>query len=73
MSEIETSGRLRLSDLDNDDLLTISEVAQVLRVSQTTVTREINNRLLTEVRIGRRRRMVRVADLRSYIDAKRHV
>ncbi|MFW6313412.1 MAG: helix-turn-helix domain-containing protein [Spirochaetota bacterium] len=69
MSE-QTTRPTKLSEHDEDDLLTVAEVAGVLRVSTTTVIRELNARHIAEVRIARRR-LVRVADLRVYIDTQR--
>ena len=52
-----------------DELLTVAEVAGVLRVSTMTVYRLIRTGELAAVRVGRNYR-VRSADLQNFIEAQ---
>lgn len=70
---VEKTGASRpsLADYHEDDLLEVPEVARILRVSQTTVLREMRTGRLAYVQIGQRRKFVRTADLREYLQAQR--
>lgn len=51
----------------NDDILTIEEVAKVLKVSKRTVYRWIDNKELKVARIGRKTYRVFESDLKSFV------
>jgi hypothetical protein len=55
-----------LDECSDNDLLTVAETAQILRVSERLVRRELDTANLSEVRVASRR-LVRARDLRSYI------
>ncbi len=54
----------------NLELLTLSEAAERLRISKWGLYQLINKRQLNSITIGKRR-LVTVADLDAYVDARR--
>lgn len=54
-----------------EKLLTVEEVAEILRVSLTTVYRRIQSGELPYIKLGHRQVRVKPEDLEAYIDAHR--
>lgn len=67
----EERALVAISELPDDELLTADEAARVLRVSASTVRREMAAGELVWVRIGPSRTFIRAADLRDYIHGRR--
>ncbi|MCU4750235.1 helix-turn-helix domain-containing protein [Streptomyces sp. G-5] len=56
-----------ISDILNQNLLTVSQVAEILHVSKMTVYRLINDGELTALRVTKRTLRVREEDLRAHL------
>jgi excisionase family DNA binding protein len=50
-----------------DELLTVAEVAKILRLNQQTVRNMIDRHELAAVRVGRRRVRIRTSDLEAFL------
>ncbi len=57
--------------MDSEKLLTVDEVAEILRVSPSTVYRRIQAGELPAIKLGHRQVRVRQEDLDAYIEAHR--
>ena len=57
--------------MDSEKLLTVDEVAEILRVSPSTVYRRIQAGELPAVKLGHRQVRIKQEDLDAYIEAHR--
>jgi len=57
--------------MDSEKLLTVDEVAEILRVSPSTVYRRIQAGELPAVKLGHRQVRIKREDLDAYIEAHR--